>query len=179
MGRQFRGMLPFFQDHGAAESVKEHVMLQKEKEKCRHDVLAHDLPVIPVGATVTYINKDLKTWSIGRDENHEGISYLVATEEGRLVSHNQVHLCMTNVSFRMPTTSPNKSLVPRLDMPIKPLNMNNQTVQPTIKLKPKAKESSPVSTPSMGELRTRSGSLVKKATKIPRIICVIDSAYPG
>ena len=31
MGRQFRGILPFFQDHGAAESVKEHVMLQKEK----------------------------------------------------------------------------------------------------------------------------------------------------
>ena len=36
MARQFRGILPFFQDRGAAESVKEHVMLQKEKEKCRH-----------------------------------------------------------------------------------------------------------------------------------------------
>ena len=88
MGRQFRGILLFFQDHGAAESVKEHVMLQKEKEKCRHDALAHDLPVIAVGATVTNINKDLKTWSIGRVESHEGRSYVVATEEGRLVSCN-------------------------------------------------------------------------------------------
>ena len=88
-------------------------------------------------------NKDLKTWSIGRVESHEGRSYVVATEEGRLVSHNRVHLRRTNVSFGMPTTSPNKSLVPRLDMPIKPLNINNQTGQPTIKTKPKAKQSSP------------------------------------
>ena len=154
-------------------------MLQKEKEKCRHDASAHDLPVIPVGAIVTYINKDLKTWSIGRVESHEGRSYVVATEEGRLVSHNRVHLCKTNVSFGMPTTSLNKSLVPRLDMPIRPLNTNNQTGQPTIKPKLKAKQSSPVSTPPKGELRTRSGRLVKKATKIPRIICVNDSSYPG
>ena len=88
MGRQFRGILPFFQDHGAAESMKEQVILQKEKEKCRYDALAHDLPVISVGATVTYINKDLKTWSIGRIESCEGRSYVVATEEGRLVSCN-------------------------------------------------------------------------------------------
>ena len=106
------------------------------------------------------INKDLKTWSIGRVESHEGRSYVVATEEGRLVSHNQVHLC--NVSFGMPTTSLNKSLVPMLDMPIKPLNTNNQTSQPTIKPKPKAKQSSPVSTPPKVKLRTRSGRLVKK-----------------
>ena len=162
MGRQFRGILPFFQDCGAAESVKEHVMLQKEKEKCRHDALAHDLPVIPVGATVNYINKDLKTWSIGWVESRKGRSYVVATEERKLVSHNQVHLCKTNVSFGMPTTSLNKFLVPRLDMPIKPLNTNNQTGQPTIKPKPEAKHSSPVSTPTEGELRTRSGRLVKK-----------------
>ena len=71
MGRQFRGILPLFQDRGAAESIKEQVMLQKEKEKCRHDTSAHDLPVIPVGATAAYINKDLKTWSIGRVEKCE------------------------------------------------------------------------------------------------------------
>ena len=159
MGRQFRGILPFFQDCGVAESVKEHVMLQKEKEKCRHDASTDD---IPVGATVTYINKDLKTWSIGRVESCEGRSYVVATEEGRVVSRNRVHLCKTNVSFGMPTTSLNKSLVPSLDMPIKPLNTNNQTGQPTIKSKPKTKQSSPVSTPPKGELRTRSGRLVKK-----------------
>ena len=79
MGRQFRGLLPLFQDHGAPEIVQEHVILQKEKEKCMHDAVVHDLPVVPVGATVSYIKKDLKTWSIGRVESHEGRSYVVAT----------------------------------------------------------------------------------------------------
>ena len=60
MGRQFGGLLPLFQDHGAPESVQEHIMLQKEKEKCRHDAVAHDLPVVPVGVTVFFINKDLR-----------------------------------------------------------------------------------------------------------------------
>ena len=46
-------------------------MLQKEEEKQRHDASTHDLPVIPVGATVAYINKDLQTWSIGNVEKHE------------------------------------------------------------------------------------------------------------
>ena len=82
------GLLPFLQDRGAAESVKEKVMLQKEKEKWKHDVSAHDLLTIPAGATVAYLDKDLKTWSIGKVESCEGRSYVVATEEGRLVSHN-------------------------------------------------------------------------------------------
>ena len=88
MGRQFQGLLPFFQDRGTPESVTEQILLQKEKEKCRHNVSAHDLPVISVGATVAYINKDLKTWSIGKVEKHENCSYVILTEEGRLVSHN-------------------------------------------------------------------------------------------
>ena len=88
MERQFQGLLPFFQDCGTPESVTEQIMLQKEKEKCRHDISAQDLPVIPIGATVAYINKDLKTWSIGKVEKHENHSYAILTEEGRLVSHN-------------------------------------------------------------------------------------------
>ena len=54
----------------------------------RHDISAHDLPVIPVGATVAYINKDLKTWSTGKVEKHENHSYTILTDEGKLVSHN-------------------------------------------------------------------------------------------
>ena len=92
MGRQFRGLLPLFQDRGALESVQEHIMLQKEKEKCRHDAVARDIPVVPVGATVSFINKDLKTWSIGRVESREGRSYVVATEDGRLILCNRTHL---------------------------------------------------------------------------------------
>ena len=57
-------------------------MLQKEKEKDRHDAVVHDLPAVPVGATVSFFNKDLKTWSIGRVESYDGRSYVVATEDG-------------------------------------------------------------------------------------------------
>ena len=81
MGRQFRGLLPFFQDHSASESIKEQVLLIKEVEKQRFNKMAHDLPVIPVGATVSYINKDLKTWSIGKVESHTLRSY-VGTHRG-------------------------------------------------------------------------------------------------
>ena len=55
MGRQCRGLLPLFQDCGAPESVQEQVMLQKEKEKCRHDAVVHDLPVVPVDAVKVWM----------------------------------------------------------------------------------------------------------------------------
>ena len=50
MSRQFRGLLPFFQDHSTSESIKEQVLILKEKEKQIHHTSAYDLPVIPVGA---------------------------------------------------------------------------------------------------------------------------------
>ena len=163
MGRQFRGLLPFFQDCGIAEGVQEQVMLHKEKEKDRHDAVVHDLPAVPVEATVSFVNKDLKTWSIGRVESHDGRSYVVATEDGRLVSHNQVHLCKTNVSLGMPTTSPSKPFVPRFDIPSKPSNtINNTSPSSPTTPKPKAKHSSPESTPLKVELRTRSGRIIRK-----------------
>ena len=92
MGRQFRGLLPFFQDCGAPESVKEQIIPQKEKENCRHDTSTHEQPVIPVGATVAYLTKDLKTWSIDKVEKHQNHSYVIFTEDDRLISCNYVHL---------------------------------------------------------------------------------------
>ena len=62
IGRQFRGLLPFFQDCSASESIKEQVLLMKEAEKQRFNKMAHDLPVIPVSATVSYINKDQRKY---------------------------------------------------------------------------------------------------------------------
>ena len=80
MGKQFRGLLPFFQDHTASESIKEQVLLIKEEEKQRFDKTAHDLPFIPVGATFSYLNKDQKTWLIGKVEGHTLRSYVILTE---------------------------------------------------------------------------------------------------
>ena len=56
IGRQFRGLLPLFQDCSTSESIKEQVLILKEKEKQRHNTSAYDLSVIPVGATVSYLN---------------------------------------------------------------------------------------------------------------------------
>ena len=92
VGRQFRELLPLFQDCSTSESIKEQVLILKEKEKQRHDTSAYDLSVIPVGATVSYLNKDQKTWSIGKVESHTLRSYVILTEEGRLISCNCVHL---------------------------------------------------------------------------------------
>ena len=63
-------------------SIKEQVLLMKEAEKQRFDKMAHDLPVIPVSATVSYINKDLKTWSIGKVESHTLRSIICGTHRG-------------------------------------------------------------------------------------------------
>ena len=167
MGRQFRGLLPLFQDRGTPESVQEHIMLQKEKEKCRHDAVAHDLPVVPVGVTVSFINKDLKTWSIGRVESHEGRSYVVATEDGRLISRNSIHLLSTNVPF-FPKSSrsdvpPATNLAQETNkcISLKPSNTNNKSGQPTTTPKPKAKQT-PASIPPKVELRTRSRRIIRK-----------------
>ena len=142
-------------------------MLQKKKEKCSHDAVAHNLPVVPIGATLTYINKDLKTWSIGRVESHEGRSYVVATEDGRLISQNCIHLHGTNVSFLpkssrldVPSTT-NLALEANKCVSLKPSNTNNKSGQATITPKPKAKQT-PASTPPKVELRTRSGRIVRK-----------------
>ena len=54
----------------------------KRERAIRHDAVAHNLPVVPVGATVSCINKDLKSWSIGRVGICDGRSYVVGTDDG-------------------------------------------------------------------------------------------------
>ena len=142
-------------------------MLQKEKEKCRHDVVALDLPVVPVGATVSFINKDLKTWSIGSVESHEGRSYVVATEDRRLISCNCIHLQGTGVPF-FPKSSrldvppaPNLAQETNKCISLKPSNTNSKSDQPTTTPKPKEKQT-PASIPPRVELSTRSGRIIRK-----------------
>ena len=169
IGRQFRGLLPFFQDHSTSESIKEQVLILKEKEKQRHDTSAYDLPVIPVGAMVSYLNKDQKTWSIGTVESHTLRSYVILTEEGRLISCNCVHLRCTNVSFQ---SRPSRLDVPHTMNPkVLPTNIPNKDTKESASPTPtntgqpstpcKTVKKSPVSTPLKVELRTKSGRLVK------------------
>ena len=169
MGRQFRGLLPFFQDCSASESIKEQVLLVKEAEKQRFDKMAHDLPIIPVSATVSYMNKDQKTWSVGKVESCTLRSYVVLTEEGHLISCNCVHLCCTNVYFQARPSKPDIPYSPIL--PTNQLSKDSQMPKPDntgpTALPPKPAQSPPVSvsTPPRTELRTRSGRLIKKPVR--------------
>ena len=165
IGRQFRGLLPMFQDHSASEGIKEKVLLMKEAEKQRFGKMAHDLPVIPVSATVSYINRDQKTWSIGKVESHTSRSYVILTEEGRLISHNHVHLHCTNVPFQLTRPYvPKMPVLPPTSKPVLPTNNPSKGPQmPKSNISgPTALPHKPVPSPKVSELRTRSRRLIKK-----------------
>ena len=44
----------------------EQLIAQKDNEKANHDMSAHDLPILPVGCTVTYFDHVSKVWLVGR-----------------------------------------------------------------------------------------------------------------
>ena len=56
-----------------------------------------------VGSTVSYLNSDLKTWSVGVivSCSPDNRSYHIRTESGTVISHNRVHLRPTNVNFTL------------------------------------------------------------------------------
>ena len=72
---------------------------RKEKEKKTFDAKTKQLPVLFVGSCVSYLNSDMKSWSIGtmHARSHDDRSYEILTENGNLISRNCVHLRSTNV----------------------------------------------------------------------------------
>ena len=92
---QYKGLQPtlcarLLPQSTVAESNKDELISHKEIEKANHDRLAHDLPIMPVGCTVTYFNHMSKAWLVGKiaQRTHDR-AYLIETEAGRLVSHNR------------------------------------------------------------------------------------------
>ena len=49
-----------------AEGNIEELLSHKEKEKIYHDRSAHDLPILPVGCTVSYFDHVSKAWLVGK-----------------------------------------------------------------------------------------------------------------
>ena len=96
-GHQFKGILPMF------SKVNEHNVdlfsQRKEEEKRIFDTKTKQLPVLFVGSYVSYLNSDMRSWSIGtiHARSHDNRSYEILTENGNLVSGNHVHLRPTNV----------------------------------------------------------------------------------
>ena len=51
-------------------------------------LVGHDLPVIPIGSTVTSLDHRSGEWYPARVQNREACSYILATEKGHTISHN-------------------------------------------------------------------------------------------
>ena len=92
MGRQFRGTLPFFQDCSASESIKEQVLLIKEAEKQRFDKMAHDLPLIPVGATVSYIHQQGPKNLVHRQGGKPHTKIICGTHRGGQIDFKKLYI---------------------------------------------------------------------------------------
>ena len=72
---------------------------RKEREKNTFDTKSKQLPVLFVSSYVSYVNADLKSWSIGtiHARSHDDRLYQIMTENGNLISRNHVHLRPTSV----------------------------------------------------------------------------------
>ena len=92
-----QGLLP---QSTVGESNKDELISHKEIEKANHDRSAHDLPIMPVGCTVTYFDHMSKTWLVGKivQCTHDH-AYLSETEAGRLVSCNRCDICRSHLTF--------------------------------------------------------------------------------
>ena len=96
-GCQFKGILPVF------PKVNEHdsdlFSERKENEKNIFDTKTKQLPVLFVGSYVSYLNSDMRSWSIGtvHARSHDDRSYEILTENGNLIFRNHVHFRPTNV----------------------------------------------------------------------------------
>ena len=101
--RQFRGIMPCL--NGSSSCVSEANKLaerrkeEKEKFDARHQ---HELKPLVIGSIVSFLNSDLKTWSVGiiHERASDNWSYEILTENGLIISRNRVHLHETNVVFR-------------------------------------------------------------------------------
>ena len=71
----------------------------REKKKEFYDTKTKQLPVLFVGSYVSYLNSDMRSWSIGtiHARSHDDSSYEILTENGNLISRNHVHLRPANV----------------------------------------------------------------------------------
>ena len=104
-----------------AESNKDELSSHKEIEKANHERSAHDLPILPVGCTVTYFDHALRAWLSGKIAQctHDR-AYLIESEAGRLVSCNRRDICRSHLTF-----------VPNLPKPhLKPQSIKDKMSNP-------------------------------------------------
>ena len=102
---QYKGLQPtlparLLPQSTIAESNKDELSSRKEIEKANHDRLAHDLPILPVGCTVTYFDHVSRAWLLGKIAQHtHDCAHLIKSEAGRLVSHNRHDMRRSHLTF--------------------------------------------------------------------------------
>ena len=102
MGRQSCGILPMIEKVTNNDVYSDKFSDRKLKEKERFDNKhSRTLKPFTLNTTVSYLNADLKTWSVGSvvSRSPDNRSYHIKTESGQVISHNKVHLRETNVEF--------------------------------------------------------------------------------
>ena len=126
-GCQFRSILPAL---GPKVNEKDSDLFSewKQKEKMKFGMKSKQLQELFIGSNVSYLNADLKSWSIGKvhARSQDGHSYQVFTENGNLISRNHVHLrptgvepsnksvrpCIPNVKADKPIITPSREPTP-------------------------------------------------------------------
>ena len=105
MGRQFCGILPMIEKvtNNNVYSGKFSDRKLKEKEKF-DDKHSRTLKPFILNTAVSYLNADLKTWSVGSvvSRSPDDRCYHIKTENGQIISCNRVHLqkLMLNLFLR-------------------------------------------------------------------------------
>ena len=87
------------------------IYFQRGKKKKRiFKAKTKQLPVLFVGSYVSYLNSNMRSWSIGtvHARSHDDRSYEILTENGNLISRKCVHLRPTSVQPVDKTTMPHK-----------------------------------------------------------------------
>ena len=97
-GWQFKGVLPILNPK-VNECDSDLFSERKESERKKFDTKSKQLLVLFIGSYVSYLNMDLKSWSIGtiHVRSHDDQLYQVLTENGSLISRNCMHLRPTSV----------------------------------------------------------------------------------
>ena len=97
MVRDFRGLLLHLQ-HFLPDSTQELLVCCHENQV--HPG-SHDLPVIPIGSNVTFLDHRSGEWYPAKVQNWEAHSYILTTEQGDTISRNCVDIRPTNVNFTL------------------------------------------------------------------------------
>ena len=100
--RQFRGIIPMLNDSSSCVSDANKLAERQKEEKDKFDVQKCELKLLIIGSVVSYLNADLKTWSVGKihGRSSDNRSYEILIESGLIVLQNRIHIRETNVVFR-------------------------------------------------------------------------------